>query len=152
MQSAIPPGPPAPVTPEFKIRWLRSMRLPATLMSHLKVGSNSLARSKDDVELSTDNGQELLYVAYRKPDWNWGLRDQYQEPGEERKNDEPDIDPNSDPDIRKSLFPQEWALRCEEANRSAVTQKMPERRHREHFLDGEPSSFVFSCTQYTFRE
>jgi hypothetical protein len=152
MQGAIPPGPPAPVTPEFRIRWLRSMRLPFTLMSHLKVGNSSLARSKDDVELSSDNGQELLYIAYRKPEWHWGLRDQYQEPGEERKSDEPDIDPSSDPNIRRALFPQEWLLRCEEANRGAVTHQMTERRAREHFLEGDQPSFVFSCTRQTFPE
>lgn len=153
MQSAIPPGPPGPVTPEFKIRWLRSVRLPFTLMSHLKVGSSSLARSKDDVELSSDSGQELLYVAYRKPEWHWGLRDQYQEPGEERKDDKDDIDPAKEPDIRRALFPHDWAIRCEEANRAAMShQLMPHARGREHFLEGDQASFVFSCTQYTFRE
>ena len=64
-----------PITPEFPIKWLRSLRLPLRTVAQVKQGNSGMfiGRSSVDGRFESKVGFDMLLTAYRKPAWNWML-------------------------------------------------------------------------------
>lgn len=62
-----------PMTPEFRISWLRTMRVSLRTVAQLKIGTTGMfvGRTTSDSKFESKVGSELLYISYRKPVWDW---------------------------------------------------------------------------------
>lgn len=63
----------SPLTPEFPILWLRSLRLSIRTVAQVKLGASGMfvGRCPTDGRFDSKIGQDMLLTAYRKPAWNW---------------------------------------------------------------------------------
>jgi hypothetical protein len=77
MDEMIPPAmiPNLGITPEFRISWLRTMRVSLATVAQLKLGNTGMfvGRSSSDGRFDNRVGLELLLTAYRKPIWDWSI-------------------------------------------------------------------------------
>ena len=75
MLSPIPPLPsnPPPVTPEFQVQWLRTMRVSMRTIAQLKTGNTQMfiGRTLTDCWFDSKTGLMIMMVCFRKPAWDW---------------------------------------------------------------------------------
>jgi uncharacterized membrane protein YgcG len=65
--------PGSPISPEFPIQWLRSIRISLKTVAQLKLGNSGMfvGRSSTDGRFENRVGLDMLLTAYRKPVWDW---------------------------------------------------------------------------------
>lgn len=70
-----------PMTPEFPIVWLRFVRISMRTVAQLKIGTTGMfvGRTNTDSKFESKVGSELMYIAYRKPEWDWSSPSEYQQ-------------------------------------------------------------------------
>lgn len=68
-----PPVIGSPMSREFPVKWLRTIRIPMRTIGQMKVSSNNafIGRNILDCKVDARVGLDLLYIAYRKPEWDW---------------------------------------------------------------------------------
>lgn len=71
-----PPMPhmlPHPMTTEFRIVWLRTVRISMRTVAQLKIGATGMfvGRTVTDSKFESKVGSEIMYIAYRKQEWDW---------------------------------------------------------------------------------
>mmetsp|Transcript_12538 Transcript_12538/g.17210 ORF Transcript_12538/g.17210 Transcript_12538/m.17210 type:complete len:653 (-) Transcript_12538:41-1999(-) len=66
-------NPASPLTPEFPIMWLRSLRLSIRTVAQVKLGASGMfvGRCASDGRFDSKIGQDMLLTTFRKPSWNW---------------------------------------------------------------------------------
>lgn len=106
------PAPHPALTPEFPVTWLRSMRVSLRTLAQLKIGTTGVfvGRTVSDAKFESKVGSEIMYIAYRKPEWDWSNPEQFQLAEESLLRlriaaGEPLAPPLLSPD---ALFPLDW--------------------------------------------
>ena len=68
-----------PMTPEFPIQWMRTIRISMRTTAQLKIGQSGMfvGRTATDSKFESKVGSEIMYISYRKPVWDWMAEDQY---------------------------------------------------------------------------
>jgi cleavage and polyadenylation specificity factor subunit 4 len=68
------------LSPEFPVLWLRTMRVSLRTIAQLKIGTTGIfvGRTTTDAKFESKVGSEIMYISYRKPEWDWGADGQYQ--------------------------------------------------------------------------
>ena len=63
----------SPISPEFNIQWLRTIRISIKTVAQLKLGMSGMfvGRSSTDGRFDNRVGLDMLLTAYRKPIWDW---------------------------------------------------------------------------------
>jgi hypothetical protein len=63
----------SPLSPEFNIQWLRTLRLSLKTVAQLKLGMSGMfvGRSSTDGRFDNRVGLDMLLTTYRKPIWDW---------------------------------------------------------------------------------
>lgn len=61
------------MTAEFPVQWLRLVRISMRLVAQLKIGTTGMfvGRTIIDSKFESKVGSEIMYIAYRKPVWDW---------------------------------------------------------------------------------
>jgi hypothetical protein len=64
-----------PLSPEFPVEWIRTMRVSLSTVAQLKLGSSGMfvGRSSSDGRFDSRIGLDMLLTAFRKPIWDWSL-------------------------------------------------------------------------------
>ena len=65
----------SPMTREFPVQWIRTIRIPLRSIAQMKIASTGMyvGKTTNDVRVDIRLGLDLLFVAYRKPEWDWTL-------------------------------------------------------------------------------
>lgn len=65
----------SPMSPEFPIKWLRSIRLSLRSVAQLKLGMTGMfiGRCSTDGRFEKKVGLDMLLTTFHKPEWNWDL-------------------------------------------------------------------------------
>ena len=104
MLSPIPPLPsnPPPVTPEFQVQWIRTMRVSMRTVAQLKTGNTQMfiGRTPTDCWFSSQTGNIIMMICFRKPQWDWTKNILKAQGGQDPPEDIP-----STPD---ALFSESW--------------------------------------------
>lgn len=66
-------APGSPISPDFPIQWLRTMRISLKTVAQLKLGSSGMfvGRSSTDGRFDNRVGLDMLLTSFRKPLWDW---------------------------------------------------------------------------------
>jgi hypothetical protein len=67
------------MTPEFPVTWLRLIRISMRTIAQLKIGTTGMfvGRTTTDSKFESKVGSEIMYIAYRKPVWDWSTESQF---------------------------------------------------------------------------
>jgi hypothetical protein len=129
ISSPIPPPPPhlmhLPMTPEFPVKWLRTMRVSMKTIAQLKIGATGMfvGRTVNDSKFESKVGSEIMYISYRKPAWDWSAPDQFPLAEEyliQQRQASGEVTPTIHPDL---LFGPDWIERV--ANPNMFEKKAP---------------------------
>ena len=75
LMNVVPPpsNPSSPLTPEFPIQWMRSIRLSLRCVAQVKLGASGMfvGRCATDGRFDSKIGLDMLLTTYRKPPWQW---------------------------------------------------------------------------------
>jgi cleavage and polyadenylation specificity factor subunit 4 len=154
----LPPVIGSPMSREFPVAWLRTIRMAIRTIAQMKVASSGMfiGKTTTDCKLDARVGLDVLYVAYRKPEWDWsqelpqasripdGTWNEYYLPTD-----------NLHPD---QLFADDWVAKVSQQpglsrgsyhsssdRRPMATERNPPPMEAPSYYTGEASGFVF-CT------
>jgi len=141
------------ITREFSIEWLRTIRISMRSISQMKISITGVfvGKSNYDCKIDVRLGLDLLYIGYRKPEWDWTL--EIDKASYTSTTPHPIVNLHSD-----VLFFDDWIAKQSSyqpmypTNRSTNKPTSYPSRETNDYYTGDKCGFVFCCNTIVVEE